>query len=114
MKRTVSVEQTLCDVCQKNEAHPWNACLKCGKLICYDCRDLNAHEYNHGVNVGGSGAGVYCKECDAALTKAANDPLHNAYRAILALKHEAACFYATFEKRRTAAENALKKLQGKA
>lgn len=113
MKRVVSVEQTLCDVCQKNEAHPWAACLKCGKMICYDCRTLNAHEYAHGVNVGGSGDGIYCNECDATLTKTGNDLLHNAYRAILALKNEVKGFSTDFDKRRTAAEAALKNIQGK-
>lgn len=109
MKRTVTVEQILCDVCQKNEAYKWNACLNCGKHICYDCRKLNAHEYRHGVNVGGSGDGIYCNDCDAALTKAATDPLHNAYRAIYALRNEAAGFYADFDKRRVVAEDALKR-----
>lgn len=111
MKQTKNVEKIICDICHTEESYPWNACLCCGKDICYDCRALHGKQYNHEVHSGGTGDGAYCNDCDAKLTQAANDPLHNAYRVIAALRNEAEGFYADFEKRRRAAEEVLKQLQ---
>ena len=113
MRQQANVERVICDVCKTKESYPWNACLRCGKDICYDCCELHGKRYSHGVHSGGSGDGVYCNDCDAALTQAANDPMHNAYRAIAALRNESEGYYADFAKRRKAAEDALQKLQGR-
>ena len=109
MKKTVSVEQIKCDFCGEEA---WSGCLQCGKDICYECRKTHAKEYSHGVNVGGSGDGTYCNDCDDKLRKT-NDPLHAAYRKIEALKNEANGFYANFKVRQDEAEKALKELQEK-
>lgn len=109
LKKTEQIENVYCDFCEKNPA-PYSECMGCGKAICYECRKTNAQEYNHGVNVGGSGDGVYCNECDMRLRKT-GDKLHAAYLAIRSLQNEQRGFYENFQMRSKTAEAVLAKLQ---
>ena len=106
MKKTEQVETEYCDFCEANPAR-YNHCFRCDKAICYDCRKTQAHEYSHGINVGGSGDGLYCNECDGVLRKSGADPLHRAYLVVESLKNEQRGFYEHFEVRRSAAEKAV-------
>ena len=111
MKTTVTIEQHICDFCKENDAYKWNACLRCGKDICYDCAKTEAKEYSHGVYFSGSGDGRYCNECDTILTETRADPLHNAYKVIKTLRAEQEVWYKDFKQRSDAAENRIKELQ---
>lgn len=111
MKKAEQVENVYCDFCEKRPA-PYSQCLGCGKDICYECKKLYAQEYSHGVNVGGSGDGVYCNECDLRLRKT-GDKLHEAYLAIRSLRDEQAGFYESLRSRQTLAEAKLASLQPK-
>jgi hypothetical protein len=113
VKTTITEERRICDFCHHGEAHSWNACLKCGKDICYDCSEKEAKHYNHGVYVQGSGDGQYCNACDVELTAAGNDPLHTAYRVVKALRDELEIWSSAFELRKKRAEDAIKQLQAK-
>ena len=114
MKQVVREEKRICDVCKVKESYSHNACLGCGKDICWECRDTRGFgvEYKHGVHVGGSGDGCYCQECDARLTAEGTDQLHIAYRVIKALREEEVKWYANFNARREVAETNLKAIQG--
>lgn len=106
MKKTISVEKTLCDKCG---AETYGAkCLKCGKDWCYECAKTHVTEYQHAVNFRGSGDGHYCKPCDAELIASGKDKLYNAYRAVAMLRLELDAFHEHFEKRREEAEKHLK------
>jgi len=109
MKRQVMVEKAFCDVCGK-EASGYQECIVCGKEFCYDCREIAAIKYNHGVCFSGSGDALYCHECDKKALEN-GDKLHSAYRRIAALWNESAGYWADFEKRTKKAEEELKKLQ---
>ena len=110
MKKQVTIEQSFCDICEKNISH--NHCLSCGKNICYDCQKVEAKVYRYSVSVycSGSGDGFYCRECDTKLI-VNGDKLHKAYRAIESLRNEEAAFYANFKARTDQAESALKNIR---
>lgn len=111
MKTIVEEEKHLCDVCKKNEAYSWTACLGCGKDICYECRKIHAKEYTHATWASGSGDGVYCNQCDERLRKDGTDKLYNAYAVIKSLRDESKGWGDAFEIRRKSAEAALNALQ---
>jgi hypothetical protein len=107
MKRQVTVEQEICDICERNQA--WHHCLGCGKAICYDCAKTAAVEYPHAVSFSGSDDGRYCTPCDQRLAKG-GDELHAAYQTIRSLRNEQAGWYASFRDRSEAAEAVVKRL----
>lgn len=111
MKKAVQVEVAVCDFCGTEQSWGCDACLRCGKHICYECKKTKAVEYTHGVHFSGSGDGAYCVTCNAAM-EANPDQLFTAYQRIAALKAEARRFQHDFEARREAAEVALKKARG--
>ena len=111
MKTTIQKEQRTCDVCRHKETYPWNACLSCGKDICYECSENSAVRYEHDVHASGSGDGVYCVACDERLRREGSNPLHSAYLAIRSLRHEEKAWYGDFEARRKVAQDRLKQLQ---
>lgn len=109
MKKSVQCNKVLCDECGKETYGA--VCLLCGKDWCYDCEKLHVVEYTHAVYFHGSGDGHYCKGCDSKLLLSGKDKLHNAYRGIERLKLELEAWSKDFERRKTEAENALKKAQ---
>lgn len=111
MKRTQTVEATICDFCQKEPAY--YKCKGCGKDIGFKCKPIHAKEYAHAVYFGGSDDGLYCLECDKRLT-AIGDPLHAAYRVIGFLRDESRGWSEDFKKRADKAEANLKRLQDSA
>lgn len=108
MKKQVTIEKAFCDVCDK-EASGYQKCMICGKEFCYDCKELAAVEYKHGVHFSGSGDGLYCLDCDLKALRS-GDKLHAAYRKIMALRNEAAGYYVDFEKRTKKAEEEFGRL----
>jgi len=105
MKKLIEKETTLCDFCG---AETWGStCNGCSKDICYDCMGKHAVEYNHGVYFAGSGDGLYCHECDTALTTS-GDPKLQAYKAIKALRAEEKGWHEDFRIRAEKAEAHLK------
>ena len=105
MKREITREQDFCDICGK-ESMSWSVCMGCKKNICYDCQKTHAKKYRHGVNISGSGDGLYCLECDSKI----DTPKLRAYRQIEALRQEADAFYEDFKNRSKIAEKILEGL----
>lgn len=87
MKKKTMIEQVFCDVCGANT---WdgNACQRCGKHFCYDCREAHCIEYSHAVHFSGSGDGLYCTDCDKELRET-GDKKHQLYLKIKSLCDEA-------------------------
>lgn len=106
MKKTITVEQSFCDVCGQ-ESSGYTTCDSCGKDFCYECKKTEAIEYAHAVFFSGSGDGLYCIDCDAKLRQN-GDKKHAAYRAIQSLRHENKAWSEDFKKR---AENAMDRLK---
>jgi len=104
MKKIVSIEQDFCDICGK-ESNSWALCMGCKMNICYDCQKTHAKKYRHGINVSGSGDGMYCLECAKMDT-----PKLRAYKKIEALRQEADAFYEDFKNRSKIAEKILEGL----
>ena len=109
MKKAITKTVSVCDQCGTDE-HVYTHCLRCGKEYCFECRKVHGTEYQHGVNVSGSGDGYYCNECNAILMNTKEDPLFNAYQLIQQLKREASGFYREFKKRQDHAEETIKRL----
>lgn len=109
MKKTVTSEVTCCDVCEEHALES-DACLRCGKVLCWEHQKTLAREYSHGVHFHGSGDGVYCNECDVILGEAGTDELHKAYRAIANLRDEATAWSTDFRARTVDAERHLQQL----
>jgi len=103
VNQTVSLSQ--CDFCGAAMQY-MDSCNGCGKDICYECEKVNAFKYPHGVFVGGSGDGLYCKDCDERLGNA-GDPLLLAFREVRSLRTEMMAREEEFSRRRKAAEAAL-------
>jgi len=105
LKREITVMQDFCDFCGDISNH-WSVCMECSKNICYDCQKTHAKKYRHGVNISGSGDGLYCLDCDSKL----DTPKLRAYRQIEALRQEADAFYEDFKNRSKIAEKILEGL----
>ena len=112
MKQTMQIEVHCCDSCGKQENYV-TTCANCGTEHCYECQKTEGKAYPHGVYVGGSGDGYYCKKCDAELTKAGTDKKHKAYLGIASLRLEAAAWSADFERRRKDAEAKMERHNAK-
>lgn len=111
MKQTKTIECEICDICTKNEAPRRSKCLGCGKSVCYECQEEGrVKKYQHGVYVSGYGDGIYCLECDEALTAAGN-PLLVAYQVIARLHDESREWGTDFKARTAKAEANLERLQ---
>ena len=106
--KSVTKQERRCDFCGA-EAYDFNACLGCGKDICWQCQEKHGVKYVHGVHFSGSQDGWYCNECDSKLY-AANDPLHAAYSKIAYLRREEKAWYDDFEFRKTKAEKELQSI----
>ena len=104
MKKQVTIIQDYCDICGE-ESNSWAVCMECEKNICYDCQKTHAKKYRHGVNISGSGDGLYCLECEKMDT-----PKLRAYRQIEALRQESDAFYEDFKNRSKIAEKILEEL----
>lgn len=98
MLKTITKDVNVCDS-RGTETYP-HLCLKCGADYCYDCSKTRAKEYPHAIGVSGSGDGKYCNGCDAELSAAGTDPVHNAYVRIESLRNEELSWYAEFRERR--------------
>lgn len=62
MKRTVTIEETICDECETDFAQNWCSCFICKKALCHKCA-VTYHPYaSHGY-----GDGYYCHDCDNKL-----------------------------------------------
>lgn len=109
MKKTKQIEVDICDVCGK-ETELAYTCRRCDQIQCYECKKNHGVEYTHSVHFSGSGDGFYCKACDVKLTDYNTDPLHNAYRAVAALKLESKTYYEDFKNRQDEAEAEVKRL----
>jgi hypothetical protein len=109
--KTITVEQRYCDFCDK-EAYPWTVCLGCGKDLCPPIgQQSNSHsiKYPHGVNVSGSDDGYYCLLCDVRLSETKDDPLHQAYAAVRALRDESTQAYEALQQREKSAEAEIRR-----
>lgn len=110
MKKIVQREVHACDVC--GAEHDWpQVCMKCGKELCYNCRDKEGVTYECAVFHSGSGDGFYCKPCDKELTKSRSDKKHNAYRCIQSLRDEQEGWSTDFRKRTKVAEELVQSLR---
>ena len=109
MRKTIKKEVLICDKCGKEDSH-LGACMKCGTEMCYECTRKHGKSYNHAVHFQGCGDGFYCNPCDAKLTNAGTDKLHNAYRAIKSLRDELEVWSNDFKKRKEEAEKAVESL----
>jgi len=112
MKKTILKEVDFCDECG-TETWYVNTCLRCSKDYCYDCGKERVLTYHPSALHGGSGDGHYCRPCDIALCESKDDPLHQAYLAVRALKDEQQRRYAEWDKRRKAAELRVEMLLAK-
>lgn len=83
MKKTVSVEQTFCDDCQKDARGYGPPCDHCKKDLCWDCAVTRSK-----VGCSGSSDGHWCRTCDAKLLVSREDELHNAYVEAQRMKDE--------------------------
>jgi hypothetical protein len=106
MKKTISEEVAICDVCKTNRGT--SKCMRCGSDSCYDCEKVHMVTYYHGISVRGYGDGHYCYECDSALRASNDDSLHRAYRTLTAIKSEMDRAYADMRERAEAAEDAVR------
>jgi hypothetical protein len=86
MKKERTVEVNTCDWC--GEETYGTKCLRCGKDVCYECKDSEGVEYPFSLHFSGSSDGWYCNKCNDYLTKKGDDVLHNAYRRISRLRKE--------------------------
>jgi len=112
MKKVVQREVRECDFCHERE-DCYEACLGCGKDICWECvqDDKFGVKLQHGVSYSGGGYdAIYCNGCLPALI-AGGDPLVVAYRNIRALRAEAEANYKDFERRSKAASELVKRLR---
>lgn len=105
MKKIVEREITVCDCCGEEAPFAAYHCGSCGTEHCYKCADREGVRYPHAVHVSGSGDGYYCRDCDKKLL--GKDELHNAYRAIKALRDESEGYWSEFKKRQAKAEKAV-------
>lgn len=109
MKKTMSKEVLLCDLCGKEQSY-MEKCMNCATEMCYDCQKQSGRKYAHSVYCSGSGDGFYCNACDVSLTASGTNDRHKAYRAIKSLKNELHAWNEDFEKRHEAAKKHLKSL----
>ena len=91
------IESTICDECLKEgeekHASPYDACLKCGVVYCYDHSKILSKEYTDGI-YSYCHRGTYCHNCDKLLSIAVpKDPLHSLYREMERLKEKEKEFY---------------------
>jgi hypothetical protein len=109
MKTTIQKDVTACDECGAQEIYP-RTCRSCGLELCFTCADKYMAHYTFAVYFQGGRDGYYCKKCDQRLTKFGRDPLHNAYRAIAALRAELKSFREDFGQREKTAEAIVESL----
>ena len=107
MKKTVSREIIVCDVCHADCGYP-RVCEECGTEMCRQCADAHGKTYPHGVYCCGSGDGFYCAKCDSVLTMRGTDRRHNACRAVERLRMEGEAWEADYRRRCAVAEAAMK------
>jgi len=108
VRKTISKEVEFCDRCG-DEFNFGRSCMVCGAEFCSSCGD-EIIKYSHGVFVGGSGDGHYCKKCDAQLRAEASDPLFNAYQKIKEITQEYVEAQEIFKKKSKAAEAEVERL----
>jgi hypothetical protein len=120
MKRTVTKEIDICDICETNEAGYRSRCLACGKSYCYECSKAYAVQMSCGVFHEGSNDGCYCINCYTALEREVQKPVSGmfqdlkplflAYWQIKMLREEYNTFWMKFKPRQEAVERHLEML----
>ena len=100
MKKKVIIVQSFCDSCKKE--HAWNACFRCGKDVCSDCRT----RYGREIYFDSSEDPCACPECAKIIEKDPSQlgPLFD----IVKLKNELNGFHADFKNRQKQAEDKCK------
>lgn len=107
MKKETTETKTICDFCCKKEC--WDKCLRCGRDVCWECKETAGVEYRHSVYAQGSGDGFYCSHCNTAMEQNP-DHLFCAYKAIRTLRQESDSYLTEFESRRKTAEATLARI----
>jgi len=115
MKKQVTVDVYICDICEKNDAGDYSVCLCCNKHICYECRqDKNkAVEYKHALHFSGSGDGLYCTSCDDRLALTQSCDLHTAYQNMAKLRRSEKMFYTGLKQEADKVEKQIERLYHK-
>lgn len=112
MKRTETIERTICDVCKVNPAWDHRGCMNCGKHMCSDCEKTHQIVYPRAIFFQSSEDGRYCTDCNTQLI-ANPSPLFTAYRLVAAQRAEYKAWMAEFEPRNKAAEKRVEELKAK-
>ena len=107
MKRTATIEQTICNLCGGRESFDEDVCLGCGKDVCDRCK-INCTVYRSNVH---RNDGLYCRDCEyKQIPNLGEDELHLAYRTIQEIDNEERESSRRFDARRKEAEERLAEL----